>query len=228
MKLSSLPREEVLRYLGWKGTAVPLPLEAVLERCMEEALGLCSPLVLYKRVPILLEEDRVKLLGTPYALEGKDIRAHLSSCGEIFLLCVTVGFAIEREIRARMLTAPEEAVILDACATAAVEEAADGAEGEIAAILQKEGRGLTWRYSPGYGDLPLETQKWLIPFMDAPRKIGLSLTDSLLMTPSKSVSAILGVTRLPETGRESGGGKNPCQRCPNRETCSYRKRGDHC
>ena len=48
------------------------------------------------------------------------------------------------------------------------------------------------RFSPGYGDLSLEVQKEIFSLLDCPRKIGVSLGDSLLMTPSKSVTAIIG------------------------------------
>ncbi len=230
-QLTSLPREEVLRYLGYRGSKIPPALEDTIGRCMEETCRLASPAYLYRHFSIAREEDGIRLVGTPYSLKGQDIRSHLAGCEEIYLLCATLGLSIDREIRLRMLTTPEEALILDAGATAAIEETADAAEEEIADICKRQGLGITWRFSPGYGDLPLSTQKWLLPLMDAPRKIGLTVTESLLMTPGKSVSAIIGVTHLPSTPQQpekSGNKKNPCERCPNRETCAYRKRGNHC
>jgi len=65
-------------------------------------------------------------------------------------------------------------------------------EGEIRQELAS-GEGLVSRFSPGYGDLPLDYQRTLLSVLDTSRKIGVSLTDSLLMVPSKSVSAIVGV-----------------------------------
>ena len=55
------------------------------------------------------------------------------------------------------------------------------------------GETLVKRYSPGYGDFPLEAQRELLALIDAPRKVGVWLTDSLLMVPSKSGSAMIGV-----------------------------------
>ncbi len=230
-QLTSLPREEVLRYLGWRGTQIPAPLEDLIERCMAEACRLARPRYVYRRFPISREAGKIRLLGTPYTLDGADIRTHLAGCDELYLLCATLGLIIDTEIRRRTITAPEEALILDACATAAIEKTADAAEAEIAGICRRENQGITWRFSPGYGDLPLSAQKWILSLMDAPRKLGLTLTESLLMTPGKSISAVIGVSLLPAapaSGEESGNKKNPCERCPNRETCAYRKRGDHC
>lgn len=227
MKLTALPRGEVLRYLGWKGTPIPEPLEETLQTCMKEMLQWSVPRYFYRRLPVSREESGIRLCGTPYFLPGRDIALHLNHSSEVFLLCATIGLQVDRELRRRMVTAPEEALILDACATAAIEEVADQAEKEIEGLCRAEGKGLTWRYSPGYGDLPLETQKWLIPFLDAPRKIGLTVTDSLLMVPGKSVTAILGVTELPES-ISSEKQAPACNRCPNRDHCLYRKRGDFC
>ena len=81
---------------------------------------------------------------------------------------------------------------MQAIGAAAIEEWTDEAERDIRREL-KEGETLVSRYSPGYGDWPLEAQRRLFELLDAPRKAGVSLTDSLLMVPSKSVSAIIGV-----------------------------------
>ena len=160
-QLTSLPQEEVLRYLGYRGSKIPPALEDTIGRCMEETCRLASPAYLYRHFSIAREEDGIRLVGTPYSLKGQDIRSHLAGCEEIYLLCATLGLSIDREIRLRMLTTPEEALILDAGATAAIEETADAAEEEIADICKRQGLGITWRFSPGYGDLPLSTQKWL-------------------------------------------------------------------
>lgn len=104
-----------------------------------------------------------------------------------------------------------------------MEEIADLAEKELEQIVVKEGYHLTWRFSPGYGDLPLETQKTLIQVLDTHRKIGVSLTESCLMMPSKSVTAILGISDTKRDIRE-----NKCDFCNNRERCAFRKKGTRC
>ena len=75
-----------------------------------------------------------------------------------------------------------------------IEKWMDFTESEIRKEL-REGEHLTSRYSPGYGDLPIESQHTILNLLDASRKIGVSLTGSLMMVPSKSVSAVIGVRR---------------------------------
>ena len=114
-------------------------------------------------------------------------------------------------------------VVMDSCGIQAVEQIADLAEKEMEREVLAEGCHLTWRFSPGYGDLPLETQRELIRVLDTHRKIGVSLTGSCLMMPSKSVTAILGIS---DTRRDER--KNKCDFCNNRERCAFRKRGTRC
>ena len=224
--LTTLDRSEVLRYLGWRGSELPPTLEETLLRCIREMCEAAKPAWLYRRFAVEQTADGVLLSPSSLLLTGNDIAAHLAGCGEVFLLCATIGLGPERLIRSRMVTSPEEGVILDACATQAVEQTADLAEAEIAALCRTEGHGVTWRFSPGYGDLPLAVQGDVIRVCDAPRRLGLTLTDSLLMTPGKSVTALLGATPLP--AGEGGPTQDKCSRCPNQGRCAFRRRGNTC
>ena len=106
-------------------------------------------------------------------------------------------------------------------AAAAIEQVCDEAERLIAERVSEP--YFTFRFSPGYGDYPLDTQKRLLRLLDAPRKIGLSLNDSLLLTPVKSVTAVIGLSDQPIPR-----GKRGCAICSLRETCAYRRKGTHC
>jgi cobalamin-dependent methionine synthase I len=90
------------------------------------------------------------------------------------------------------VTSGADALIVQAVGAALIERHMDAVEDEIRAELAP-GESLLTRYSPGYGDFPLEAQRSILALLDTPRKIGVSLTDSLLMVPSKSVSAVIGV-----------------------------------
>jgi cobalamin-dependent methionine synthase I len=81
---------------------------------------------------------------------------------------------------------------VQAIGAALIEKLMDEVEAEIRRELPPN-ESLVSRYSPGYGDFPLTAQRELLSLLDAPRKVGVSLTDTLLMVPSKSVSAIIGV-----------------------------------
>ena len=159
--------------------------------------------------------------GCTLALNGSDIAAHLEGCSGVIVMCATVGGVADRLIRRLQVEDMAKAVIADAFAGAAVEQVCAKAE----EIIKKEfdGKYFTWRYSPGYGDFPINMQKQLLDVLDAPRKIGLCASGSSMLTPVKSVTAVMGVSDKPLPSKKRG-----CVTCNMRETCQFRKRGTHC
>ena len=137
------------------------------------------------------------------------------------LLCATLGAEVDRLIRVAQIRDMAKAVVLDSMASVAIEQVCQQADEIIAAQLP--GCYLTFRYSPGYGDYPVELQKTFLTLLDAPRKIGLSVSDSCLLIPAKSVTAIAGISDLPIPQKKRG-----CAVCNLRETCQYRRNGEHC
>lgn len=85
------------------------------------------------------------------------------------------------------------------------------------------GKYMTFRFSPGYGDYPIEMQKEYLRILDAPRKIGLTTGDSCLLVPSKSVTAVLGISDNPIERRKRG-----CAICSMKGKCRFRRNGEHC
>lgn len=221
--IEKLNRAEILRYLGYKDSGVTEPIKRLLERCEKETLEVIEPKSIYKRCSLESVPEGLQVLGTALVLKGGDIREHLKNCTEVFLLGVTVGIELDKRIRRYMITEPDVGVVMDSCGIQAVEQMADFAEKELEQIAAEDGCHLTWRFSPGYGDLPLETQRELIRVLDTHRKIGVSLTESCLMVPSKSVTAILGIS---DTKRDVR--KNKCDFCNHRERCAFRKKGTKC
>ena len=221
--LSSLNKEEILRYLGYRQTGLTDRIEKLLERCMDEAVKVASPKYIYRRFQIQRGEEGIYIKETPICLKGASVREHLQGCREIYLLCATAGIGLDKRIRQWMVTEPDAGLVLDGCGIQAVEQVADMAEREIEETVAEEGLHLTWRFSPGYGDLPLDIQADILNVLDTHRKIGVSLNESCLMTPSKSVTAIAGICDMEKDRRE-----NKCDYCNNRGTCSYRKRGVTC
>ena len=114
-----------------------------------------------------------------------------------------------------------KALTLDCCASAAVEEVCDQIERELQGHVP--GCSFPFRYSPGYGDLPLSVQGPLLDLLDAPRRVGLCASASHILTPRKSVTAILGVAQ-----GEIAQQKRSCLGCPAQGSCQYRKAGGHC
>ena len=107
--------------------------------------------------------------------------------------------------------------------SALAEQAADAAEAQLRQWAATEGKYLTGRFSPGYGDWDIAVQPMVAAALDTVRKAGLCVTDTNLMTPRKSVTALLGVSGHPVKGQLAG-----CGHCVLRTRCEYRKRGKTC
>lgn len=144
----------------------------------------------------------------------------LADCTHIAVLAASLGAEFDLWVRREQARNMGRAAMLDALGSAYVEAACDAAEAEIRARFP--GKHLTDRFSPGYGDLPLALQPALLSVTGAHR-IGVTLTDSLLMNPQKSVSAIVGISDTPQPARIRG-----CAHCHLREHCAYRKAGTTC
>ena len=129
---------------------------------------------------------RVKLLlfEAPLAPKGA-----WTPDGDRFLLCGTVGASFDAWHRKLAVTSAADALIAQAIGTAAVEKVMDGLEEEIRGML-RFGEAIRPRWSPGYGDVPLELSREILAKLDATRRLGVSLTDSLLLVPTKSVTAV--------------------------------------
>ena len=138
----------------------------------------------------------------------------------MIVFAATLGSTADRLIRTAEITNMAYALILDALASAMIEECCDNAEKEL---HEKIPGFFTWRFSPGYGDYPLDVQSEIIRLLNADKRIGLTVTSSDILIPRKSVTALIGVSDT-----EQDKGKRGCATCKLRETCSFRIGGTTC
>ena len=216
-RLTGIDRGQVLRYLGCRG-AYDEALEEELLRWSETLRAEAEPRAVWKLFPLLPD---FALAGTCFRLEGEAIHTLLKDCDQVILMAATLGNSVERLIRRTQAVDMAGALILDACGSAAIENVCDNLCAELAAGFAP--RYLTDRFSPGYGDMPLSQQRELFAALDVTRRIGVTLTDSGLMLPQKSVTALIGVSDRPQTLRPRG-----CAACSLHDTCAYRKDGKLC
>lgn len=157
--------------------------------------------------------------------EGVSIRKHLEGCERAAVLAVTIGIGIDQLISRAQITSMAAALVLDTGASVLMEHAADAAETAMKAELASSLPGVytTPRFSPGYGDYPLECQREILTCVDAHRKIGIALTAGNMMVPAKSVTAVVGIADHPVTGRLAS-----CGECLLRKECPFLKEGQHC
>lgn len=217
-----LDRREICRYLGCPPDEAA-SIEQTIAQAEQQVLQRAAPRCTFARFPLIRGEDGTLSFGPKIPLEGKNIRRHLAGCYDLILMAATLGTAVDELLRRAAAQDLARSVLLDAVASVAAEQAAALAEDAAAKALCREGEYHTGRFSPGYGDLPIELQRRLIPLLDAPRQIGLAVTRSLILTPRKSVTALIGVADHPVTGSLAG-----CDTCLLREKCEWRKRGMPC
>lgn len=220
IKVTQLNTSEVLRYMGCPPEKADGALKAQVEACARELLGAIRPRWSWREAEIAPEAGGVRLAGG-LLLPGEDLKTHLAGCDRAAIFCATLGAEADALIRRTERLDMGRALTLDCCASAAVEEVCDQIEGELQGKFP--GCSFPFRYSPGYGDLPLEVQGPLLELLDAPRRVGLCATQTHLLTPRKSVTAILGVAEgeIEQT-------KRSCLGCPAQGSCQYRKAGGHC
>lgn len=121
-------------------------------------------------------------------IESADLRKNLAGCSSAFIFAATSGSGVDRLILKHTKLSPADAMVTDCIASSGIEVFCDKINEEM-----RKGRVLKPRYSPGYGDVSLCCQSEILSFLDAYRKIGLTLTETYLMTPIKSVTAIVGI-----------------------------------
>ena len=216
---------EVCRYLGYDASRHQLTDRdrALIWDGMEKIQLAAQPRTVLSPILPLTDAGQTLSVNARCALCGRDIRAHLAHCSGAIFLAATLGVQVDRLIRRAEVVDMAQAVILDAAANVAIEQVCSEAEETLRTQLNAQGKYLTMRFSPGYGDFPIETQHTLLEMLDAPRKIGLSVTPTHIMTPRKSVTAVMGVSDVFVKGRLAG-----CGSCVMRKTCIYRKRGTTC
>jgi 5-methyltetrahydrofolate--homocysteine methyltransferase len=163
-----------------------------------------------RRQSVIVHEDGVTL-ACGVRLHSRDLAAHLRDCDEVLLLAATLGSRVDAAIRRLTLTSVAEGAAAQAVAAALIESYCD----EVQAHAEADGLAQRPRFSPGYGDWRLEEQKLLFPVLNCAKLIGLTLTDSCMMAPAKSVTAIIGLSEKVECVW------NKCMTCGN-VNCPYR------
>ena len=211
---------EALRYLGVRGAPDPALLSQ-LSAAADRLARAAPPRWVWRAYPLAFGPEGPALEGAGLALPGEMAARMLGGCAQAAVLICTLGAAFEALLRAEQARGMARAALLDACGSAWVEAGCDEAQAEISARFP--GLHPTDRFSPGYGDLPLSLQRDICGALDAPRRRGVQVTDSLLLNPSKTVTAVIGLSDRPQPARIRG-----CAYCDLRENCQYRKGGTTC
>ena len=216
-RLTDINENEALLYLGYRGSELPQDFLSDLRRCKRTILETSRPRAVWREFPLNPDGS---LAGIDFQPQGNDVRELLRDCHHVILFGVTLGSEVEVLLRRMQVRDMAEAVMLDSCASAAIENVCDNLCSDLQAEL---GGYLTDRFSPGYGDLPFSQQLEFSQVLDLPRRIGVTLSPGGIMIPQKSVTALMGLADFPQTRRFRG-----CAYCSSFKTCNYRKGGNTC
>lgn len=216
MDTSDINRREVLRYLGYgRQEADPVVL-GMVEECIGDLFREAQPRHLYREYSLILEEnDRIN--GSCFRTVSRNLSKNLKDCEQIIVFAATLGTGADYLIEKYNRLQISRAVIMQAASTAILEEYCDQVCKGLKKEYEEKGRYLRPRFSPGYGDFPLDCQQRLLDSLEAGKRIGIKLTDSLLMMPSKSVTAVMGVGTRP-----CGCDVRGCEVC-SKKNCLYRR-----
>ena len=216
-RLTDIPVDEVLRYLGHDRQAIDGRLESQITSCIGAVLNSSRPRLTYR----ILDVHG----GMPDGLNlgGNDIKTMLYPCKQAIIMAATLGPEAEDLLRRTEVLDMADAVIMDSAQSTAIENVCDNFEYEMRTSFREHGLWLTDRFSPGYGDMPLEDQKEIVAVLSAEKRIGLTLTPGNIMVPRKSVTCIIGISAGKQKLVRRG-----CAACTRRSSCAYRKGGSHC
>ena len=180
---------EILRYAGARCDSSEI--RKLCEDCLEECKNVFRYSVCFSYYPITVKETFIDLgfMRTTSAA----LRKNLEGCDGIWLFAATVGIESDRLIARYSRIEPSRALLFEAVGSERVEALCDAFCHEIAEKEAADGRITHPRFSAGYGDFPLEAQKEIFDVLEPHKYIGLSLGKNLLMTPQKSVTALIGV-----------------------------------
>lgn len=216
-RLTDIPRDEVLRYLGYRGQSIDENLERQISVCIQAVSQCAKPRLTYRILPVNNGQ------ADGLELEGSDIKTLLEPCSSMIAMAATLGPEAEALLRRTEVTNMADAVIMDSAQSAAIENVCDNFESDMRLIYRSEGLYLTDRFSPGYGDLPLSCQKTISELLVAEKRIGLSVMQNMIMVPRKSVTCIIGIS-----GKKTALVRRGCSNCSASRTCQYRKTGRFC
>lgn len=221
-------KNEILRYLGHSNQCVGEGLYNLIDECVNQIADIARYRYTYKVFDIKVgtHEDMscIELAGSCVRFTGNDIYEHLRDCRKCAVMAATLGIEVDNAIRNAQRSEMLRALVLDACAAEFIEKLCDTVEDEIRAEAVQEGYNVNFRFSPGYGDFPIEMQREIAVLIDMVRKTGITVTENSIMIPNKSVTAIIGFTKDISLKQN----KTKCDICSMRHNCMFKRGGTTC
>jgi len=196
-KTLEIREKEITKYLWYCGQAPEGESLRLINKCVDEVKRVMSAKACYSRFPVEVYPDgeTVKL---PYGeVKSGVFSRHIAGCSEVWIFAATIGAGFDRLIRRKRHVSMSETAVLQATGAAAVEAVCDALFDKLEKEATAEGKYLRLRFSPGYGNLSLDNQKGIFDLLTPAKYTGITLMDSMIMAPEKSVTAIIGISDTP-------------------------------
>lgn len=214
----TIPEKEVRRYMGFRG---PVEASAETDAMISKAIASlekdCSPRYVSAEFPVCVEGTAVHLADI--VIESRSLSRNLTGCTGCVLFAATAGPFCDMLVKRASVTSSAYASCCQAAGAAAIEAYCDLINDKIRCEYEAKGLFARPRFSPGYGDLALSHQKDWFRLLDITKNTGIELTGSLLMVPTKSVTAIIGLSpeKLPCV-------RQGCEACTLSQTCAFSRK----
>lgn len=201
--------KDILYCLGYGGSEPDEKTKSLIEKIKNRAVSSLKP----KAVHGTFRTSELNF-------SGSDMKEHLNGASECILFAATLGAESERLSAMYQKTDMEEAVIFDCVCDAYIEAFSDDYCDALLKDYRQRGLYLNTRYSPGYGDFGIEHQQQFISLLNCERTIGLTVNESSVLLPRKSITGVMGIFSAPPEGKSRG-----CAACNMTAVCKMKGKG---
>ncbi len=207
---------EAIRYLGYGKREADEKTLILISECFSELEQIVKKRIVYRIFDLQIRQDG-RIIIESMQIHSRNLEKNLKGCEKVILLGATLGVEADLLMKRYSYTDMAKVVVLQSCAAAMLEGYLDECQVKIAKEMEEQGYFLRPRFSPGYGDFSILHQREILVLADTARKIGLTMTESSMLTPTKSVTALIGLGRENEKCHVKG-----CEACEKRD-CPYRR-----
>lgn len=215
-----IDKTEALKYIGYKNSIIDKETNKLLNKSIDELNKIIEPKYIYEIFDIKKNCNNT-IFENLINIKSIDLVNLFVNCEKAAVLAATIGFEVEKRINYYSMNNLSKALVFDACAAACIESLCNIAENEIKEIAADEGCSITYRYSPGYGDLSISHQGEILSALKAHKLIGLTCLDTSILIPRKSVTAFIGFDKSKKIHEKS------CLNCKLFGNCNFSK-GEKC
>ena len=206
-------KKEILRYMGQKGDTSP-EIIRLIDNNIKTTLTKATPKGAFVIRNMILDKSHIKIGESIF--NSENLSKNLMGCKKAIIFTLTLGIDADRAIQSKKALSPLESLIASSVFTDILEKYADIFTQELEEELSKNHEYLVPRFSPGYGDFSLENQPEFIKATDSVRRCGVSVTDSMMLIPSKSITGIIGISQTKRCNVQ-----NKCDSC-SKTDCNFR------